>query len=243
MAKDINTVLDKLRKLVEHEQSARKLGSINEANAFAEKIAQLCEDYRVEVASLGKEEAAKVITKKEIRLNDHGILVRRQQAWLVLFHATIAQCHGCQRVFTPDGDIVSFIGLEGDAHVAAEMMIILLKFAFAELRRTRKQHPQYIIGQADFMKGFASGLFFRYQEREKKRSESTTALVRVVDQVIRDFVEESFPRSDREYNFGLKSSGAAGLGYRSAQAANLDTNQLNQSSATRAALPAKAGVA
>ena len=40
-----DSILDKLRKLIRHERSARSIGSVAEADRFAEKIAELRRRY------------------------------------------------------------------------------------------------------------------------------------------------------------------------------------------------------
>lgn len=50
------SIIEKLRKLIRHERSAREIGSIAEAEAFAERIQSLCDEYNLSISEIDIDE-------------------------------------------------------------------------------------------------------------------------------------------------------------------------------------------
>lgn len=69
----LNKIVEKIRALIRHQQSAQKIGSLNEADAFAAKIQELCNKRRLSVAEMGKEEVASAITFTNFIPEEHSL--------------------------------------------------------------------------------------------------------------------------------------------------------------------------
>jgi len=187
-------ILELLKKLLAHEQSARSIGSLEEADAFAKKIQSLCDEYRINLADLSFEDLSQTIG--EVRWNwcDAGwrAQTRRCEWWLKLLARGVAEGHECVEVklIYPKRGMMgfSFVGLRTDASVAAAMFTVLIRSAlFAWRKQTDKR-----LKRNSFLYGFAVAIRTRYGKRRSVKldeNESAQALVRTIDLVIQKYLD------------------------------------------------------
>lgn len=90
--------LDLLRKLIEHERSARAIGSLNEAEAFATKIQQMLSQHKLGMSDVefDEQEADEPIEWLHVGKNDFEFGSRK--SWQVRLARTIAEANGCKTV-------------------------------------------------------------------------------------------------------------------------------------------------
>mgnify|MGYP000684045842 CR=1 FL=1 len=84
-------ILEKLRKLIAHEKSAREIGSMDEAEAFAAKIQQLIDEYNIELSEIGNK-------PEETRVGSETLVLRTRQSWQKHFLIKLAKFYGCNAI-------------------------------------------------------------------------------------------------------------------------------------------------
>ena len=62
-----NKILEKIKKLIRHKESAEKIGSISEAEAFAVKIQKLLNEYNISLSDIDLEERKNNLKKQTSR--------------------------------------------------------------------------------------------------------------------------------------------------------------------------------
>lgn len=228
MDQDLSKVIDKLRKLVKHQESAAAIGSEAEAQAFAEKIAEMCDRYRLSVAELGEEAIKNTIRTAHWEPETIGQKTKyvRPRCFLVLTSAIAAGYHCVQ---TSNGFInhCNFIGLEEDVATCIAMTGILVR-AMDECFRKRSLVASQKFKRSEYYYGFALAIAWRYQQRRKEQEQgdgSEQALMLLTDRLVRQAVE-SIPTSNiREKKIEMSASLAAG--YRDGSKQDLNARLLN----------------
>ena len=97
---NLEKIKDNLRKLMNHEESAREIGNEDEANAFAAKIASLMLNYEIEVHEMSEHKLGTLddIGRENMNLND--ITRRHESHWVVNLYHGIAKYNFCEVVLT-----------------------------------------------------------------------------------------------------------------------------------------------
>lgn len=77
-----NPIIEKLRKLIAMEQSARSIGSLAEAEAFASKVQELLSKHKLEMSEieLDEQEESDPIDWEEVRTDEAGFKTKRGRA-------------------------------------------------------------------------------------------------------------------------------------------------------------------
>lgn len=157
-------ILAKLRKLIEHEKSARAIGSLHEANAFAQKISELCDRYRIAVADVPEADRPDDI---QIARWDPAMAdirsQRRQSNWQRQLAVGIAYGHFCKLLVYSGSNDVSFVGSSADVEIASAMMTILCRAAISSCDAARRRSREFQPNQ--FLFGFAVAITVRYREQ------------------------------------------------------------------------------
>lgn len=175
-----NDILKKLRKLIEHEKSAREIGSLAEADAFAAKVSELCDRYRIAVSEVPEAQRADDIAEADWLPMEAGEKEQnRRSNWQIKLGAGIAHGHFCHLIVFCGLNDLRFVGASADVEVAKAMMTILCRAAREAYRRERSRSPQIALNK--FLFGFAIAINSRYRQQradqEAQHSNATTALV------------------------------------------------------------------
>ncbi len=212
-----NDILKKLRKLIEHEKSARAIGSLHEADAFAQKISELCDRYRIAVADVPEAERPDDIqvAKWDPAMAEMREL-RRQSNWQRKMACGVAYGHFCELLVYPGSNAVSFVGTVADVEIACAMLTILCRAAVASCDTARRRHQNFQPNQ--YLFGFALAIAIRYREQREKQesqhSDAVQALVRQTNEKIRQKFS-NIPISKRpkepRYNESMQAGYDAGL--------------------------------
>lgn len=224
-------ILDRLRKLIGHEKSAREIGSLAEADAFASKIAELCDRHRIALAEVPEAERSADINTSFWEPREAGLERRqRQSPWQRRMAAGVALGHFCEFLFWKGMNNIVFVGTSTDVEVAAAMMTILCRAAVKSCDQARQRSK---IVPKDFLFGFAAAVALRYRDQrdrqEAQHNGATQALVRQTDQLIREHVvnigaQKGKPLKAPEYNASMQA------GYDAGMAADLDTKLVKEGS-------------
>lgn len=99
-------VLEILRALVEHEKSARKIGEMKEAEAFASKIAEMLATHKLQMSDIEFEERRQTQPLKLMLFDMRFVRGLRNPdkayAWRMIIADAVAVVNGCQMMGDPD---------------------------------------------------------------------------------------------------------------------------------------------
>lgn len=125
-------ILERLRKLVAHEKSARSIGSIKEAEAFASKIQELLTEHKLgmdEVEFAEREEQEPIGFGEDVDPSEVGFHGRRASVqWQLRLGRTIAMCNTCKLVKC-EGNKVCFAGRDSDRLACKTLFLYFLELA------------------------------------------------------------------------------------------------------------------
>jgi hypothetical protein len=181
--------IQKLKKLIAHEESARAIGSIAEAEAFAERIHRLLISHKLSLQEVELAPAA----ADESTVNGTEFRGRKREVWLECLANEIATSYFCQVVakLGPGFFSLVIVGTKADREVVVEMLGYFERLAreLAESEtRSYREHMRTVrsgalLGAAvnryrrSFLAGFSAALCTRLRE-SKERCEQSMALVR-----------------------------------------------------------------
>lgn len=121
-------ILDKLRKMKAHAESAEAIGNLNEAQAFAEAMQRMMLEHDLSLTDLQfSEEMDEPVKINPVHYSQHGgaRVVKARVRWMENLAAIVAQAHFCQILTESRSSAVSLIGRPSDA-LPAEFMIVTL---------------------------------------------------------------------------------------------------------------------
>ena len=127
-----NKIIDKLRKLIAHEQSARSIGNQVEAEAFAGRIQELLTAHKLSMSEIEFEEreAAEPIDfeRVDLRTEVRGSN-RANLAWRVFIARAVAEANSCAVVNLAGtrGTAFSFVGRTSDRQLAKVLYLYLVE--------------------------------------------------------------------------------------------------------------------
>lgn len=125
------SVLESLKKMIEHERSSREVGNVQEAEAFAARIQRLLTEHKLDMTEVEWEarEAGEPIDWSFVRPSDVGFHGKRQRVgWQIYLANGIAEANTCEAVMSK-GNSMYFVGRTTDRGVCATMFLYLLKIA------------------------------------------------------------------------------------------------------------------
>jgi len=117
----MESVIEKIKKLIDHERSARSIGSAAEAEAFAERIQKMLLTHKV---SMSEVEIASLDAEDPIGLSCSRTKRKRPEKWSQILAFGIANSFFCKVIKRSGGGEETefiFIGREGDRTAAMEM--------------------------------------------------------------------------------------------------------------------------
>jgi hypothetical protein len=120
----MDNVIERIRKMIAHERSAREIGSTAEAEAFAEKIQALLVKHRLSMNDLEMETLDEVDPVAHVSAQ---IKNKHVKPWLTLLAHCIAVNFFCKVLFLDGTDSVGasfiFIGRNADRLTALELFL------------------------------------------------------------------------------------------------------------------------
>jgi hypothetical protein len=202
------SVMDKLRKLIAHEQSAQSMGSQAEAEAFADRIAEMLIKHKLERSDVEVQaETAEPIGKDTVKPEDFGGKVPTSRtkavAWQVSLAQGVCSATGCGLLWsTYDGGAV-FCGKSADRESAKGLYCYMGALAIDQAWKIgQKEKPAIIrevkrmwgetsfghqsqamkVWRESYLTGFANEVASRLRETVKQemvKAEGSTAMVHV----------------------------------------------------------------
>lgn len=192
----------KVKKLLNHAESAHELESEAEALAFASKAEEIMAEYKISTAEV---EAVVLdeqdpITRELIEPSLHEGMkaCKQRRGWEDILAHAVAYGHYCHQVVIKNTNARWFVGRKSDVEVAKYVFIRLAHFAedqakrdYRKARRTAKQNGEKFNGRGymtSWRMAFAQTVKRRYAELEEERKErleddgQSTALVHLRDE-------------------------------------------------------------
>lgn len=126
-------ILERIKKLMAHEQSARTIGSIKEAEAFAAKVQAMMDEYKLGMSDVefAEREQTEPIAWQWVGQTDSDFPYRdSRRQWQVRLGQSIAYvngCHACLASGRSNG--IAFIGRTSDREYCKVLFIYLSRLA------------------------------------------------------------------------------------------------------------------
>lgn len=240
-------IVDLLQKLVAHQKSAEHIGNLEEAAAFAGKVAELLSKHNltmteVETYAYIKENpiGKTTVTPREAGQRKYSYRVQ----WQERLANVISSAHFCQLVVIPGSNTVHFVGRESDRTVTSYVYCCLTRVA---IRLCKAEWEGFIVGrrkqkasrqrrfQLNFFEGFVIAIARRYQKvREETGPATSGALVyiAVTKAQIREFLADSTKDASSFKKRPRLDSLARLLGYQQGRDVDLPSKGLEKESKT-----------
>ena len=172
----LTKIKDKLRKLMNHEESARKIGNIDEANVFASKISNLLLEYQIEVHEMESHSLGKAEGVGEERVDTDELATRHESNWVVHLYHQIALNNFCKVIITnkQKGTIMLCgepMNREVVHYIVAQLVNKFRYLAREEFKRYNglEKRNTYIRG---FLRGAAAGVGQKMREERLKNEQA-----------------------------------------------------------------------
>lgn len=160
-------VVEKIQKLKAHAESAQRIGSEAEAEAFASMIQQLLLKYKLSMTDvdLAEERVSDPIGAREVDWQD--VRVRRARvAWMERLADVVARAYFCRMLVHRGSSALTLVGRKSDVDLAEFMLVTLTRAAerIAE-REYVAAFRQDVAGARGFKASFLRAFVERLQER------------------------------------------------------------------------------
>lgn len=189
-------IYERLQKLLRKSESAKAMGSLAEAEAFANKATELLMEYNLSREQIDLEDKPKVIRDW---IKDKNFLPKNEGRWLVLLYHTICKHNLCRGISQNDGhDGFSICGEK----INVEITRFICDQLEARLRPMAKQAFKTYIGHEKknaftrgYLLGAVQGIDAKLSEHLKDlvvSNPNITALVVVKGKAVKDFIAQEF---------------------------------------------------
>jgi len=202
---DTEKILDKLKKLKAHAESAEKIGNTEEAEAFASMLNRLLLKHKLELTDVefAAQEKEDPVTRRWIDYDEYPDLVKNVRIeWMTRLADVIARAHFCDIIVGHKTSRISLVGRGTDIEVA-EYMIVTLQRAADRLADKETARYRWEVYKRDrscaaargfrkaFLQAFVERITQRYLEERRSYTQST-ALVRInaSEQAVKDHMRK-----------------------------------------------------
>lgn len=191
-------ILDKLQKLKAHAESAAKIGSVEEAEAFAAMLQQLMLKHKISMTDIEVAEEAEADPIERLSINWQDIKVRSNRvAWIERLAGIVARAYFCRILVNPGSSRITLVGRKSDIAIAEFMIVTLTRLAERLAKKefgiVYRQNRQAAHGFKDsFLKSFIIRLDERFREERDAATKGSTALVRVnaAEAAVNEYMEQ-----------------------------------------------------
>ena len=188
-------ILDKISKLKAHAESAAKIGSEAEAQAFATMIQQLLLKYKLSMTDveLKTEDADDPVTHRDVEWQD--IKVRKNRvAWIESLAEVVAKAHFCRILVYSGSSRIALVGRESDVAMAEFLLVTLTRAieqiaekeynkAFYSLYRRGGDGKEKVVRgfKGSFVSAFVARLAERFDEETRRAEASSSTAIALFD--------------------------------------------------------------
>jgi hypothetical protein len=203
-------IIDRLKKLIRHERSARQCSTPEEAAAFAARIQEQLSKHKNEMSEV------RVDNEPEDRVGEQTVKaghysVRFGRGYVPLednrMMRVVSEAYFCSAIGLPRTNKILLVGAEEDRAVVVEMFRFLTstmkRMARDEEEKTRRARRSVRKFKPHFYLGFTRTVDRRYEAM--RETNECTALVRA-DALVRQYVESNYetvkqaPRKQKRIN-------------------------------------------
>ena len=187
------TVVEKLRKLIAHEESARSMGSLAEAEAFASRIAEMLTQHRLDRSEIDvKAETAEPIGQDRVTAEDIGAKRGARGvaiAWQVDLAYGVCSAIGCGLLWSTYDSAAIFCGVKDARDTAKALYIHLCKLGLGLAWTEGQKEKPLIIRRVKSIWGEGS---FGHQSQAMKewRASYISGFAIALNHKLRDTVKE-----------------------------------------------------
>lgn len=228
-----NKILDKIKKLMRHKESAEAIGSTAEAEVFAVKIQKLLNEYNLSLSDISLEERQDNITKTKEDAKSPGF--KGRSSYRVM--KVVAKFNWC-KVYCSSKSTDNYMILVGspeNIEVCKYIHSVVFNVAVKEGRKSyskyKKEFEENVIKRAlfnkpisrgaylrTFIEGFSSGLYDKFEAEQnqfKKENTNAGAIIVANEGLILSFVEKSLGKiQTKKQKGGIgENTNASNLGY------------------------------
>lgn len=229
----MDDIVERIIKLHAKAESAKEIGSLEEAAAFAAKVSDLLIKHKLDMSVLsgGKEEE---VTHMEMDWQGYPLLNKRS-TWREALINTVAIHHFCRIIVSKGSSRILLVGKESDRKVVEYMSVALIRKAeeLADIgaeavrginfrRYGRKTDGGW---RKSFLMGFVQGVYNRLKEAKasSEASNSSTALIirkgmEEVDSYMKNLKTRKLPvqtatiKNAEGYQKGFEAGNSANVG-------------------------------
>jgi len=193
MTESQDAILEKIRKLHEHAQSAQEIGSEEEAKAFAAKVQELLTAYKLSMSDVHR--AATVDDEMGITYftweQCHLAPRRMRIPWSELLANLIGRTYYCKFIIAGYGGYIgSYVGTKTDREIAIYMFCFIAEFIeklsyreykryYNDLRDSGGDMSEATNYRSGYITGFITRLGERFDEEVSTSSKDAAALSKV----------------------------------------------------------------
>ena len=230
-------MVEKLQKLIAMERSARTIGNLAEAEAFASKIQELLFEHGLSMSEVEIQEQEK--DEQVDRAFVRDIVSGGRCAWLETLSGAVASSCFCRRHVVPGRSAQVFIGRTSDREAAVTLLQMLSSTALDLARKAAKEkvfdRAMYYEDEIprersnfrkSFLHGFADAIDSRLNvgRHQLEGVEGGSALVLRKDAAIQEFIGDKVKVARSTFS-GPSDSGGYRLGYKAGQGASVSARK------------------
>jgi len=197
---ELDKIKERIAKLIRHRDSAEKLGNLQEAESFAEKIQDLALKYGVEIANLNWEDQEQMNKPLGTEIDLTKYMRRHESDWIMKLFKACARGNMCRFVTNKARTWCDIIGYSHNVEIAIYLAESLIPRLRLLARKEFKAYQGYE-KRNTFIRGFLQSADQAIEERltlkiEEAQVNSTqiTALVRTTEIAVNNFMRTKYPR-------------------------------------------------
>lgn len=218
-------LMERLAKIKRHQESAAKIGSLAEANAFAAKLQGLLDQHKLGMDDIEFDAfiADEPVEEEVVEGADYGYGDRRARVpWTEKLAGVIARSHGCTILVWTGMNRISFVGRKSDRAVAVYLFSTLvpeLERMSKRMHRAEKKEYGWLPSnwRRSWLMGAVRGIKRQLQEQQEatradaQATGNGTALVRLDSskEALAEFVSRRCPGNARARGVGGRLDSAA----------------------------------
>lgn len=173
--KEMGKIIDRIRKLHAKAESAKAIGSFEEAATFAEAVEKMLMKYKLSASTLSEEDR-----EREDPLGAHwmewdaheGLKTnKRRIPWIERLTAIVCDAHFCSLIVSTRSSNILIIGREQDRAVCEYMCVMLVRLGIelADKAYRAERYKQWKLGKMHEAHGFREAFLFGYVTRLRER--------------------------------------------------------------------------
>jgi hypothetical protein len=228
-------IIDTLRKLINHERSAREIGNVEEAAAFAAKIQSFIDKYNIELSEID-------LTVEQSDVRSETLVADCKQQWMKFLLVNIAEINGCSILFRKAGYDV--FGLPMDIELVATLYeyfctlglhlqgLGIMSYKLSpEYRRKRKRTRATLSFKDSFGLGYMDALTRRLRKQREESYTGSQAMIYIGNKLAKSTAAASNLPGIRTTQTRVKGARvrnpAFGLGIAAGRAVALSPNAID----------------